>query len=170
MPLQPSRMPPIRTADGAGDDKRGTGRSGLFGYRFMDLRHVLVFFNDAIEAGQAVTYTFLNELSPPPVDMESADLSCSTVCDNSPPPTPQRSSHNKRRDASYIPRPPNAFILFRSSFIRDQKVSNKVEGNHSNLSKIIGESLLSPIVTEIFNKARHVLEGSHEGTARRVGS
>ncbi|KAG6867577.1 hypothetical protein C0993_000972 [Termitomyces sp. T159_Od127] len=67
--------------------------------------------------------------------MESAD---SPVRDNSPPPTPQRTSHNKRRDASYIPRPPNAFILFRSSFIRDQKISNKVEGNHSKLSKIIG--------------------------------
>ncbi|KNZ78892.1 Repressor ROX1, partial [Termitomyces sp. J132] len=37
-----------------------------------------------------------------------------------------------------IPRPPNAFILFRSSFIRDHKVTSKVEGNHSNLSKIIG--------------------------------
>ncbi|KAG7095339.1 hypothetical protein E1B28_006101 [Marasmius oreades] len=38
----------------------------------------------------------------------------------------------------YIPRPPNAFILFRSSFIRSQKISGKVEGNHSTLSKIIG--------------------------------
>ncbi|KAG6916395.1 hypothetical protein DXG01_007024 [Tephrocybe rancida] len=51
---------------------------------------------------------------------------------------PKRSSHGKRRDASYIPRPPNAFILFRSSFIREQQVTGKVEGNHSNLSKIIG--------------------------------
>ncbi|KNZ80757.1 Repressor ROX1 [Termitomyces sp. J132] len=47
--------------------------------------------------------------------------------------------HGKRRDASYIPRPPNAFILFRSSFIREQNVTGKVEGNHSNLSKIIGK-------------------------------
>ncbi|KAL0573754.1 hypothetical protein V5O48_008197 [Marasmius crinis-equi] len=38
----------------------------------------------------------------------------------------------------HIPRPPNAFILFRSSFIRSQKISGKVEGNHSRLSKIIG--------------------------------
>ncbi|KAF8656418.1 hypothetical protein AX16_002562 [Volvariella volvacea WC 439] len=49
-----------------------------------------------------------------------------------------RGSHGKKRDASYIPRPPNAFILFRSSFIRDQQVPGKVEGNHSTLSKIIG--------------------------------
>ncbi|KAK0469317.1 uncharacterized protein EV420DRAFT_1757106 [Desarmillaria tabescens] len=40
--------------------------------------------------------------------------------------------------SSYIPRPPNAFILFRSAFIRSQRISGRVEGNHSTLSKIIG--------------------------------
>ncbi|KAJ7067529.1 hypothetical protein C8F01DRAFT_1019248, partial [Mycena amicta] len=40
---------------------------------------------------------------------------------------------------SYIPRPPNAFILFRSSFIRSQNVPERVEGNNSTLSKIIGK-------------------------------
>jgi hypothetical protein len=54
------------------------------------------------------------------------------------PPGISRSSHGKKRDASYIPRPPNAFILFRSSFIKSQQVPGKVEGNHSTLSKIIG--------------------------------
>lgn len=49
-----------------------------------------------------------------------------------------RTSHGRKRDASYIPRPPNAFILFRSSFIKSQQVPGKVEGNHSTLSKIIG--------------------------------
>lgn len=51
-------------------------------------------------------------------------------------------THSKKRDASYIPRPPNAFILFRSSFIKSQQVPGKVEGNHSTLSKIIGEPCL----------------------------
>jgi hypothetical protein len=37
-----------------------------------------------------------------------------------------------------IPRPPNAFILFRASFIRQQKITGKVEANHGTLSKIIG--------------------------------
>ncbi|KAJ6540482.1 high mobility group box domain-containing protein, partial [Mycena capillaripes] len=37
---------------------------------------------------------------------------------------------------SYIARPPNAFILFRSSSIRSQ---HKVEGNRRHLSKIIGK-------------------------------
>lgn len=49
-----------------------------------------------------------------------------------------RSSHARKHDESYIPRPPNAFILFRSSFIHSQKISGKVEGNNSQLSKIIG--------------------------------
>ncbi|KAJ6525960.1 high mobility group box domain-containing protein [Mycena capillaripes] len=44
-----------------------------------------------------------------------------------------------RASPSYIPRPPNAFILFRSSFIRSQNVPEKVEGNHRHLSKIIGK-------------------------------
>ncbi|KAI0754042.1 hypothetical protein C8Q80DRAFT_341310 [Daedaleopsis nitida] len=52
---------------------------------------------------------------------------------------PTRASHAKRRDASYIPRPPNAFILFRSSFIRAQHIPGQIEGNHSALSKIIGK-------------------------------
>ncbi|KAH9923464.1 uncharacterized protein BXZ73DRAFT_103897 [Epithele typhae] len=49
------------------------------------------------------------------------------------------SSHAKKRDASYIPRPPNAFILFRSSFIRAQHIPGRIEGSHSALSKIIGK-------------------------------
>ncbi|KAL1948689.1 hypothetical protein VTO73DRAFT_10495 [Trametes versicolor] len=52
---------------------------------------------------------------------------------------PARPSHAKKRDASYIPRPPNAFILFRSSFIRAQHIPGAIEGNHSALSKIIGK-------------------------------
>ena len=50
-------------------------------------------------------------------------------------------THGKKRDASYIPRPPNAFILFRCAFIKEQNVPGKVEGNHSRLSKIIGTSI-----------------------------
>ncbi|KAF9049361.1 hypothetical protein BDZ89DRAFT_886149, partial [Hymenopellis radicata] len=39
---------------------------------------------------------------------------------------------------AYIPRPPNAFILFRSAFIRSNRITGRVEGNHSTLSRIIG--------------------------------
>lgn len=47
-------------------------------------------------------------------------------------------AHGRKKPASHIPRPPNAFILFRSSFIRSRHVSTGVETNHSTLSKIIG--------------------------------
>ncbi|THH05388.1 hypothetical protein EW145_g4836 [Phellinidium pouzarii] len=41
-------------------------------------------------------------------------------------------------EPAHIPRPPNAFILFRSSFIRSQHISAATEGNHGTLSKIVG--------------------------------
>ena len=50
----------------------------------------------------------------------------------------RRAAHAKKKPENHIPRPPNAFILFRSSFIRNQHVSSEVETNHSTLSKIIG--------------------------------
>ncbi|KIJ59993.1 hypothetical protein HYDPIDRAFT_139999 [Hydnomerulius pinastri MD-312] len=50
----------------------------------------------------------------------------------------RRPAHSKKRGEDHIPRPPNAFILFRSSFIKSQHVSTEVETNHSTLSKIIG--------------------------------
>jgi hypothetical protein len=55
-----------------------------------------------------------------------------------------KSSHAKKRDAGHIPRPPNAFILFRSSFIKSESVPGNIEGNHSTLSKIIGTSTSPP--------------------------
>ncbi|KAJ7227060.1 hypothetical protein GGX14DRAFT_510556 [Mycena pura] len=50
----------------------------------------------------------------------------------------RRSVHTRKKSDNHIPRPPNAFILFRSSFIKSQRVSTEVETNHSTLSKIIG--------------------------------
>jgi hypothetical protein len=50
----------------------------------------------------------------------------------------RRPGHSKKKPENHIPRPPNAFILFRSSFIKSQHVSTEVETNHSTLSKIIG--------------------------------
>ena len=50
----------------------------------------------------------------------------------------KRNGHSKKKPENHIPRPPNAFILFRSSFIKGQVVSSNVETNHSTLSKIVG--------------------------------
>jgi hypothetical protein len=55
-----------------------------------------------------------------------------------PPERPPRTRHSRKQPDGHIPRPPNAFILFRSSFIRSQRVSPDVETSHSTLSKIIG--------------------------------
>lgn len=51
---------------------------------------------------------------------------------------PENPKPRGRKGSGYIPRPPNAFILFRSSFIKSQHVSSQIETNHSTLSKIIG--------------------------------
>ncbi|KAJ7650395.1 hypothetical protein FB45DRAFT_1017781 [Roridomyces roridus] len=50
----------------------------------------------------------------------------------------RRAVHGRKKSDNHIPRPPNAFILFRSSFIKSQRVSTEVETSHSTLSKIIG--------------------------------
>lgn len=52
---------------------------------------------------------------------------------------PKRKKATGRKKAGEDPsRPPNAFILFRASFIKSQHVPTSVESNHSTLSKIIG--------------------------------
>ncbi|EMD32249.1 hypothetical protein CERSUDRAFT_118952, partial [Gelatoporia subvermispora B] len=94
-----------------------------------------------------MTFTFMTDMTPityggePNVAQEVAPEPWNS--DDTPPTSPvlgpTRISHAKKRDASYIPRPPNAFILFRSSFIRAQHIPGKIEGNHSALSKIIGK-------------------------------
>ncbi|KAF7316555.1 HMG box domain-containing protein [Mycena indigotica] len=55
-----------------------------------------------------------------------------------PPPTRKRQPPGKRRSQGYIPRPPNAFMLFRADFVRQKHVPGTIETNHGSLSKIIG--------------------------------
>jgi HMG (high mobility group) box len=55
-----------------------------------------------------------------------------------PPPTRRRVPPGKRRSLGYIPRPPNAFMLFRADFVRQKHVPGSIETNHGSLSKIIG--------------------------------
>ena len=115
---------------------------------------------------------------------DSPNPSISTI--SSPPPSPVEITreaampvvpsrpHGKRRDPSYIPRPPNAFILFRSAFIREQNIPGKVEGNHSKLSKIIGSS--SPAIPTVASTNlvcptnRHMLEATPTRRTREMGS
>ncbi|KAG6369510.1 hypothetical protein JVT61DRAFT_14308 [Boletus reticuloceps] len=50
----------------------------------------------------------------------------------------RRAPPGKRRSLGYIPRPPNAFMLFRADFVRQKHVPGSIETNHGSLSKIIG--------------------------------
>ena len=54
-------------------------------------------------------------------------------------PTRRRLPPGKRLSQGYIPRPPNAFMLFRANFVRQKHVPGTIETNHGSLSKIIGE-------------------------------
>ncbi|KAG9308230.1 hypothetical protein JVU11DRAFT_12248 [Chiua virens] len=54
------------------------------------------------------------------------------------PPSKRRAPPGKRRSLGYIPRPPNAFMLFRADFVRQKHVPGSIETNHGSLSKIIG--------------------------------
>ena len=63
-----------------------------------------------------------------------------------PPPTRRRCPPGKRRSQGYIPRPPNAFMLFRADFVRQKHVPGSIETNHGSLSKIIGLTALSPLL------------------------
>ena len=98
-----------------------------------------------------MSFTFATEPSPNSYDEPIFSVSPGpppppTMFIMSPPSSPslgptRTNSKEKRKDSSYIPRPPNAFILFRSSFIKAQHIPDKIEGNHSSLSKIIGLSV-----------------------------
>ncbi|KAF8882395.1 hypothetical protein BD779DRAFT_1542919 [Infundibulicybe gibba] len=54
------------------------------------------------------------------------------------PPTRRRIPPGKRPSKGYIPRPPNAFMLFRADFVKQKHVPGSIETNHGSLSKIIG--------------------------------
>jgi HMG (high mobility group) box len=83
-----------------------------------------------------MTSIAFTDLPPPLVDAPPTEFILFPPPDDSSP--PRRPAHTKKKPENHIPRPPNAFILFRSSFIKSQHVSTEVETNHSTLSKIIG--------------------------------
>ncbi|GBE88774.1 hypothetical protein SCP_1401790 [Sparassis crispa] len=50
----------------------------------------------------------------------------------------RREPAGRRRSQGYIPRPANAFMLFRADFVRQKHVPGSIETSHNSLSKIIG--------------------------------
>ena len=92
-------------------------------------QHQQIAFAPAVTPG---TYT------EEPSSVGSAELSPSLFPSTLDGAGPKKPGHGKKKGDDHIPRPPNAFILFRSSFIKSRHVSTEVETNHSTLSKIIG--------------------------------
>ncbi|KZT22099.1 hypothetical protein NEOLEDRAFT_1181163 [Neolentinus lepideus HHB14362 ss-1] len=70
-------------------------------------------------------------------------------------------SHARKRKPGHIPRPPNAFMIFRSDFCATRVVTEKIERDHRHISRIAGfvwnkmsDEERKPFVT----KAREVKE------------
>ena len=158
-------MPPTRTHDMAminemdDDGEHGTALIQNFGTLPIQCIDPLFYIDgmpplvDNPNPPESMSFTFFTDMTP--ISAESTEpiyyeMAPETSILAAPPdsisfyegPLPAQGDavrpHGKKRDASYIPRPPNAFILFRSSFIKSQQVPGKVEGNHSTLSKIVG--------------------------------
>ncbi|KAF5319599.1 hypothetical protein D9619_008358 [Psilocybe cf. subviscida] len=49
-----------------------------------------------------------------------------------------KKSHARKQPAGHIPRPRNAFILFRCNFVDQDKIPASVERDHRNISRIVG--------------------------------
>lgn len=87
------------------------------------------------------TSSFISESGAPPASSNNSKRrkkSSKSSTDDSQAPSPSPDDPADLATPAHIPRPPNAFILFRSSFIRSQHVSASIEGNHGTLSKIVG--------------------------------
>ncbi|KAK1234493.1 hypothetical protein PQX77_002294 [Marasmius sp. AFHP31] len=106
---------------------RGARRSGADGYQLVWTIPVEPAWRRGISFTTNVTPITFNE---PMTDKEPI------VVDD--PSSPRRPAHFKKKLENHIPSPPNAFILFRSSFLKNQRISTETENNHSTLSKIIG--------------------------------
>ena len=71
----------------------------------------------------------------PELDPRSPSPS-SPVC---PAPCPPRSSHTRKKKPGHIPRPPNAFLIFRSELWNKEKIKSTVERDHRQISRIAGK-------------------------------
>lgn len=64
-----------------------------------------------------------------------------TPNDAQPAPAPEslaKKSHSRKQPDGHIPRPRNAFILFRCDFVAQKKIPASVEPDHRNISRIVG--------------------------------
>jgi len=55
-----------------------------------------------------------------------------------PSPDLTKKSHARKKPLGHIPRPRNAFILFRCDFVKQGNIPSSVESDHRNISRIVG--------------------------------
>ncbi len=75
-----------------------------------------------------------------------------------------RKSHTKKRSPDTIPRPANAFMIFRSALIKTQRVSSEVEDRCDALSYIAGRlwNTLSCAEKKIWKEKEEVTRAEHK--------
>lgn len=56
-------------------------------------------------------------------------------------PSRPRRRGGRKDSIDHIPRPPNAFMLFRQNFVHQRHVPGSIETSHNSLSKIVGTSI-----------------------------
>ncbi|KAJ4473837.1 hypothetical protein J3R30DRAFT_735506 [Lentinula aciculospora] len=90
------------------------------------------------EVGRNITqHTYVNAVAEEHLDsVETSYMRFPSPNVELTPSTMRRRASKKGED--HIPRPPNAFMLFRSDFVRQSYVPGSIETNHSSLSKMIG--------------------------------
>ncbi|CAE6458969.1 unnamed protein product [Rhizoctonia solani] len=102
---------------------------------------------------------------PSPVDSALPTFFLDGYTPTAPPtvPTVKKPSHSRKRPAGHIPRPRNAFILFRSHHVAAQLIPGKVENDHRHISKIIGEiwNKLSPAERLIWEQKADIEKERH---------
>ncbi|KAI4522817.1 hypothetical protein K525DRAFT_255273 [Schizophyllum commune Loenen D] len=74
----------------------------------------------------------------PPVNDFQTDTFLFAPDEASEPEQGGKKRRRRPRDVDHIPRPPNAFMLFRADFVNKGRVPPSIETVHGNLSKIIG--------------------------------
>ncbi|KAI0666244.1 hypothetical protein C8Q78DRAFT_1083184 [Trametes maxima] len=75
-----------------------------------------------------------DESGEPEIDVHSPPLPTTKLVPLSSP----RSSHSRKKKPGHIPRPPNAFMIFRSELWSKEKIKADVERDHRQISRIAG--------------------------------
>ncbi|KAI0367513.1 hypothetical protein BV20DRAFT_557836 [Pilatotrama ljubarskyi] len=75
-----------------------------------------------------------DETGEPEIDHEAPTMSPAKLADYAGP----RTSHSRKKKPGHIPRPPNAFMIFRSELWNKEKIKSTVERDHRQISRIAG--------------------------------